>query len=208
MISGIDAEIGALRNVLEEKGIADNTVIILMGDNGHYLGERQLAGKWLMHDNSLRVPMIIYDPRVKTHNDIEDMVLNIDISKTILDLAWIQAPEAYQGLSLIPYVAQGKHEEKRETILVEHLWELPLIPSSEGIRSNKWKYFRYRFIDTPEELYDLENDPMEIHNLALDSKYDMILTIFRKELEYKIQKYKSAKLVSDFTAPDKINMGF
>lgn len=50
----------------------------------------------------------------------------------------------------MPYVAQGKHEEKRETILVEHLWELPLIPSSEGIRSNKWKYFRYRFIDTPE----------------------------------------------------------
>lgn len=208
MISGIDAEIGSLRNVLEQKGIADNTVFIFMGDNGHYLGERQLAGKWLMHDNSLRVPMIIYDPRVKTHNDIEDMVLNIDISKTILDIAGIQPPKAYQGLSLMPYVVQGKHEEKRKTILVEHLWELPLIPSSEGIRSDKWKYFRYRFIDTPEELYDLENDPMEVNNLALNLKYNMILNIFRKELDYKIKKYQAAKLVSDFTAPDKINMGF
>tara|TARA_R110000765_G_scaffold117950_1_gene211990 strand:+ start:205 stop:474 length:270 start_codon:yes stop_codon:yes gene_type:complete len=59
--------------------------------------------------------------------------------------------------------------------------------TGEGIRSNKWKYFRYRFINTPKELYNLENDPLEIHNLALDSKYDMILNIFRKELDYKTQ---------------------
>ena len=208
MISGIDDEIGELRKVLEEKGIADNTVIIFMGDNGHYLGERQLAGKWLMHDNSLRVPLMVYDPRVKTHNDIDDMVLNIDVTKTILDIAGIEAPKEYQGLSLMPYVTSGKHEDKRETILVEHLWEKPSIPSSEGIRSEKWKYFRYRFIDAPEELYDLENDPMEINNLALNPKYEKVLHIFRKEMEYKIKKYTDAKLVSDFTPPEKIYKGF
>ncbi len=70
MISEIDDEIGELRKVLEEKGIADNTVIIFMSDNGYYLGERQLAGKWLMHDYSIRIPMMIYDPRVKKHYDI------------------------------------------------------------------------------------------------------------------------------------------
>lgn len=64
MISEIDDEIGELRKLLEEKGIANNTVIIFMGDNGYFLGERQLADKWLMYDNSLRVPLIIYDPRV------------------------------------------------------------------------------------------------------------------------------------------------
>ena len=59
MISEIDNEIAGIRKTLEDKGIADNTVIIFMGDNGYFLGERQLAGKWLMYDNSLRVPLII-----------------------------------------------------------------------------------------------------------------------------------------------------
>lgn len=208
MISGIDNEIGALRKLLEKNGIADNTVIILMGDNGYYLGERQLAGKWLMHDNSLRVPLIVFDPRTGDHHDINDMVLNIDVPKTILDLAGVKIPVEYQGISLLPYVRSGKHEEKRETILVEHLWELSKIPSSEGIRSDKWKYFRYRFIETPEELYNLENDPLEINNLALDPKYNIILHMFRNELEAKAKKYTDAKLVSDFTPPEEIDMNF
>jgi arylsulfatase A-like enzyme len=59
MISEVDDEIGAIRNLLKKKGIADNTVIILMGDNGYFEGERQLAGKWLMYDNSIRVPLIV-----------------------------------------------------------------------------------------------------------------------------------------------------
>lgn len=208
MISGIDDEIGAVRKLLEEKGIAGNTVIILMGDNGHYLGERQLAGKWLMHDNSLRVPLIVLDPRTSDHQDIDDMVLNIDVPETILDLAGINTPGEYQGISLLPYINSGKNEEKRETILVEHLWELPKIPSSEGIRTDRWKYFRYRFIEAPEELYDLENDPKEINNLALDPKYNIILHMFRNELETKVKKYTDAKLVSDFTPPEEINMNF
>lgn len=208
MISGVDAEIGMIRKQLEEKGIADNTVIIFMGDNGHYFGERQIAGKWLMHDNSLRVPMMIVDPRVNEHRDIEDMVLNIDVTKTILDVAGLEAPEIYQGISLLPYVTEGKHEDKHETILVEHLWEISQIPSSEGIRSENWKYFRYRFIDAPEELYNLKTDPLEKNNLALDPAYDVLLHNFRNELEYKTRQCVDAKLVSDFTDPKYIKKNF
>ena len=202
MISEIDDELGAIRKLLEEKGIADNTIIMLMGDNGYYLGERQLAGKWLMHDNSIRVPLIVFDPREKQHHDIEEMVLNIDLPATILDLAGVGIPEAYQGMSLRPYVQSGSHPDTRQTILVEHLWELPQIPASEGIRSKNYKYFRYRLIDAPEELYDLENDPMEINNLAVDPKYYVILHNFRRELEYLGDRYYDAKLVSDFVAPE------
>ncbi len=67
MIKGIDLEIAKIREKLKEKGMDKNTVIILMGDNGYFLGERQLAGKWLMYDNSVRVPLIVYDPRAKKH---------------------------------------------------------------------------------------------------------------------------------------------
>jgi arylsulfatase A-like enzyme len=77
MISEVDAEIGKIRKTLEEKGLADNTVIILMGDNGYFLGERQLAGKWLMYDNSFRVPLMVFDPRKAGGKRVEDFALNI-----------------------------------------------------------------------------------------------------------------------------------
>lgn len=189
MISEIDDEIGLVRELLKKKGIADNTIIIFMGDNGYYLGERQLAGKWLMHDNSVKVPLIIYDPRTKKHYDVNDMVLNIDIPKTILKYASVSVPEEYQGIDLSAYISQGKSNEKREEILIEHLWEIPQIPSSEGIRTNEWKYFRYRFIDAPEELYNLKNDPLEINNLAGKKEYKEILNELRKRCNRLIESY-------------------
>jgi len=194
MISEIDSEIGALRLLLEEKGIAGNTIIIFMGDNGYYLGERQLAGKWLMHENSLRVPLIVYDPRVKKHREISDMVLNIDIAATILDIGGADRQHAYQGTSLLPYLENRKPELIRKEILVEHLWELAEIPSSEGIRTEKWKYFRYRFIDAHEELYDLIKDPMETVNLANDPEYSKTLHKLRSKCNSEIEKYTRAKL--------------
>jgi alpha-L-rhamnosidase len=189
MITEIDDELGELRELLRAKGIENNTIIIFMGDNGYYLGERQLAGKWLMHDLSLGVPLIIYDPRADRHNDVDDMVLNIDVTATILDLADSERPEGYQGISLVPYLKGKKPELKRKYLLFEHLWELPQIPSSEGIRTERWKYFRYRFIDTPEELYDLRNDPRETINLAKDPSYKKILDQLRKECDLQIEKY-------------------
>jgi alpha-L-rhamnosidase len=208
MISEIDDEIGELRKLLEEKGIADNTVIILMGDNGYFLGERQLADKWLMYDNSLHVPLIIYDPREKKHSDITDMVLNIDVTKTILDIAGAVIPEEYQGISLMPYVKNKKPERVRKEILFEHLWKLPEIPSSEGIRTTQWKYFRYRFIEAPEELYDLVNDPMEINNLASDPEHRKVIDKLRKKCDSQIKKYTRAKLVSDYTSPEEIDKSY
>ena len=201
MISEIDDEIGEIRKLLEEQGIADNTVIIFMSDNGYFTGERQLAGKWLMYDISLKVPLIIYDPRVNKHQDVSDMVLNIDVPKTILDLAGVPAPEPYQGLSLVPYINQKKPEKVREAILFEHLWNLPQIPSSEGIRTEEWKYFRYRFINAPEELYNLKNDPMEKINLAQDPEYKDVLDRLRNECNAQIQKYIAAKLCPDSVNP-------
>ena len=201
MISEIDDEIGEIRKLLEEQGIADNTVIIFMSDNGYFTGERQLAGKWLMYDISLKVPLIIYDPRVKKHQDVSDMVLNIDVPKTILDLAGVPAPEPYQGLSLVPYINRKKPEKVREAILFEHLWNLSQIPSSEGIRTEEWKYFRYRFINAPEELYNLKNDPMEKINLAQDPEYKDVLDRLRNECNAQIQKYIAAKLCPDAVNP-------
>lgn len=208
MISEVDDEIGELRKLLEEKGLSDKTVIIFMGDNGYFTGERQLAGKWLMYEHSLHVPMMIYDPRVKKHQDVEDMVLNIDVTKTILEFANVTVPEPYQGINLVPYLHEKKPELSREAILFEHLWNFDPIPSSEGLRTQKWKYFRYRFIKAPEELYDLENDPLEKINLAADKDYTGVLDEMSKECDRQIELYTKARLCPDVIDSSEIKKNF
>lgn len=179
MISGIDREIAKIRTLLEEKNIADNTVIILMGDNGYFLGERQLAGKWLMYDNSLRVPLIIFDPRHAEPKEVEDMVLNIDVPASMLELAGLSLPESWQGMSLLPYQQGEKPASARKVNLFEHLWDTDIIPPSEGIRTSEWKYMRYRRDMEHEELYHLTNDPNEANNLAGNAEYQVILEQMR-----------------------------
>ncbi|MFZ4582791.1 MAG: sulfatase [Paludibacter sp.] len=196
MISMVDHEIGNIRKALQDKGIDKNTIIIFMGDNGYFLGERQLADKWLMYENSLHVPMMIYDPRNNKHQDINTPVLNIDIASTILDMASVKAPEQYQGVSLCNYYLKGRKGTPRKAILFEHLWEKSEIPSSEGIRTDRWKYFRYRFIKAPEELYDLKRDPLETVNLVSNPKFKKVLNELRKECDIQIEKYKSPNSVS------------
>lgn len=189
MISGVDKELGKIREMLTKKGIADNTIIVWMGDNGYFLGERQMAGKWLMYDNSVRVPLIIYDPRVKKHHDVEDMVANVDLAATILDFSGVKSDLKTHGISLVPYVYNGSSKYKRKELMIEHLWDFQPIPPSEGIRTEQWKYFRYRTIKATEELYDLENDPQELNNLASNTKYKIILQNMRDKLDQKITLY-------------------
>ncbi|WP_299119354.1 sulfatase-like hydrolase/transferase [uncultured Winogradskyella sp.] len=188
MISGIDLEIAKIREKLKEKGLDKNTVIIVMGDNGYFLGERKLAGKWLMYDNSIRVPLIVFDPRENTHQDVNDMVLNIDVPQTIADLAGVKAPESWQGKSLMPIVKKETNTIARDTILIEHIWDFSEIPPSEGIRTKKWKYFRYVNDKSIEELYDLEKDPQEIKNLVGKKKYKKVLDNLRAKTDELIKK--------------------
>ena len=192
MISGIDREIAKIRKALKEKGLDKNTVIILMGDNGYFLGERQLAGKWLMYDNSVRVPLIVFDPRQKKLKDSDALALNIDVPSTILDLANIEAPKTWQGKSLMPIVSTQIKNFERDTVLIEHIWDFENIPPSEGVRTKDWKYFRYINDKTIEELYDLRNDPQEINNLAKDPAYAGKIDAFRKSTDALIKKNSDA----------------
>ncbi|MEN2283516.1 sulfatase [Algoriphagus sp. SE2] len=189
MISQVDAEIGKIRKVLDEKGLAENTVIILMGDNGYFLGERQLAGKWLMYDNSLRVPLIVFDPREEGGIRKSEYALNIDVPSTILDYAGIKVPKLWQGVSL-----RSPKMKNRKDFLFEHLWQVAIIAPSEAIRTERWKYFRYINDPSHEELYDLSLDPMEINNLAADPVHQKTLNQMRKKLEKKSNAYLKAKI--------------
>lgn len=193
MITEVDDEIKLIRDYLKVKGKDKNTIIIFMSDNGLFTGERQLADKWLMYDVSIRVPMIIYVPGKSGRGDVEDMVLNIDIPKTILSMAGVHVPQSYQGINLEEYITGGITKNRRKAILIEHLWNFDKIPSSEGVRTKKWKYFRYRSINAPEELYNLKKDPEETVNLANNPFYKLILKKLRKECDQQISQFSQVQ---------------
>jgi len=181
MISHVDTVVGHLRQALADRGLDSNTIIIFTSDNGYFLGERGLADKWLMYEPSLRVPLIIYDPRAPKQRRglvLEQMALNIDIPPTILSMAGLTPPPAMQGRSLTELLEDPRKPWRAE-FLCEHLYNHPSIPSSEGVRTEKWKYFRYRDYPGFEELYYLADEPMEEHNLAADPAYRQQLEMLR-----------------------------
>lgn len=191
MISGVDAVVGRIRLKLKEKGLADNTIIIFMGDNGYFLSDRQLADKWLMYEQSLRVPMIIYDPRAPVSHRGETPVipgLNIDIDPTILEFAGLPVPGSCQGQSLVP-VVNGKPGPAREVILFEHLWNFAGIPQSECVRSDQFKFIRYPQHPGFDEFYDLRNDPDEVMNKVKDSADMPVIREYRMKLDSLVRRY-------------------
>jgi len=183
MISGVDAAIGRILSELESLRIAENTVVVMMGDNGYFLGERGYAGKWLPYDLSIRVPLVIYDPRVegRLRGSTPSLpVLNIDIAPTLLDLGGVEVPATMSGRSLAPVLAGETPADWRTDFFVEHLFDHPEIPKHEGVRGERFKYARY-FEQAPvyEELYDLLIDPLETRNLSGDPDYLEILEELR-----------------------------
>lgn len=193
MIAEVDAEVGRIRSALREKGLDRNTVIVFMSDNGYFLGERQLADKWLMYEPSVRVPLIVMDPRQARHLDAEAMALNTDVPATLLDFAGVARPAAWHGLSLRPVVEGGRKSLGRDTVLLEHLWAYDQIPASEGVRTARWKYFRYVDDHTWEYLYDLSKDPEERFNLVHDERLRPTLDILRAALARRTVAYGDAR---------------
>jgi arylsulfatase A-like enzyme len=183
LITEVDTVVGRIRKQLARMGADRNTVIVFSSDNGFYLGEHGLAGKWLMHEESIRTPLIVYDPRAsaRDHGRRETaMSLNIDIAPTLLDFAGVQPPPSMQGRS-VRQNAPARTEWFYEHAFTAAGW----IPSTEGVRTERWKYTRY--LDTKplfEELYDLAADPREKQNLADQASHSQQLADLRQRWQH------------------------
>lgn len=196
MISGVDLMIGRVLDKLNE-GVADNTVIIYASDNGNYMGDRGLAGKWSHFEQSLRIPLIIHDPRLpaaKRGHVLNPMALNLDIPATILDYAGVKIPKRYQGCSLVPLVRDDKLGPWRTDFFCEHLMNHADLPKWEGVRGQHSVYARY-FEQTPpyEFLHDLKTDPDQLTNLVANPASHSLLVQMRKRCDELKDKYSKAK---------------
>ena len=191
MLSGMDKAIARVLKVLENEGMADNTIIVYSADNGYYMGDRGFAGKWTHYDQSLRVPMIIYDPRHKKRGGrvIEQFALNLDLPVTFLSWAGVTVPDRYQGLDLSGFVGGDAPTLWRSETFHEHVTLRPN-HSWEGIRDRRFKYARYFDQEGPYEyLHDLRNDPDELVNLADNPQYQAELESMRLRTGIAIEGY-------------------
>jgi arylsulfatase A-like enzyme len=212
MVSGIDGAIGRFIEALEEAGLADNTIIVYSADNGYYMGNRGFAGKWSHYDESLRVPLIVYDPRVpkkQRGKETDALALNLDLPSTFLDWAGIDVPKRYQGRSLKPIVEKHKPNDWRTETFHEHFAVRHRIPAFEGLRNEQYKYVRYLDEGNHEFLHDLKNDPDELVNLADNPKYAKELQAMRdrttarmEELGGPLGPLKVAKTTSTVPHPE------
>lgn len=181
LITGIDRAVGGILKTLDQQGSRGDTIIVYTGDNGFYLGEHGLAGKWFMHEESIRVPLIASGPGIAAGRRVDAMTLNVDLAPTLLDLAGVERPEAMQGASLKPFLEGRAPDGWRDEWFYEHRvrangW----IPPTEGVRTARWKYTQYPE-EKPvfEELYDLRADPLEERNLAGEASHAATLERLR-----------------------------
>jgi N-acetylglucosamine-6-sulfatase len=171
---------------LRKRGELDSTLVIYMGDNGFAFGEHGLIDKRTAYEESMRVPMLIRCPELFGGGKVMNQVMaNLDIMPTCLSAAGLQPPSGMDGADFLP-LAQGKTVPWRDALLYEYYWEsnYPQTPTMHALRGDRYKYIRYYGIWDLNELYDLNEDPLETHNLIDDPRHanvvrDMNARLFR-----------------------------
>jgi arylsulfatase A-like enzyme len=169
-ISAADDCLGRVLDALDELKLADNTVVVFTSDNGFYLGEHHLADKRSAYDESMRIPLLVRYPRGAAKGKvIDEMVLNIDVPSTFVDLAGVPAPESMQGRSWRPLLARGNAAKWRGAFLYEYFLERGYdAPTLTAVRTPRAKLIKYAGHPEWTELFDLAKDPYETRNLARD----------------------------------------
>lgn len=176
-ISAVDDNIGKILSLLDDLKLAEDTVIVFWGDNGYYFGEHGLGDKRSAYDESLRIPMLLRYPRMGVKGKtIDDLVLNIDLAPTALDLAGAPTAPSMQGRSWKPLL-EGKTVGWRKAFFYEYFLENAFAntPTVLAVRTDDAKLIKYPGHDSWMELYDLKTDPYETRNLVADPGHAELL---------------------------------
>jgi N-acetylglucosamine-6-sulfatase len=163
----LDDSVGRVLDWVEGSGLADRTLVIYLSDNGFSLGEHGLIDKRHAYEESIRIPMIAWGPGlVPKGAEVTDMVRNIDLAPTILDVAGIEPGWEKDGRSVLPAL-RGEPMESPGELLYEYYWEhaFPHTPTTFAVRGDRYKYIDYHGVWDRQELYDLASDPEERYNL-------------------------------------------
>lgn len=180
----VDEGIGQIVEMLKQKGLYENTLIAVMGDNGFAFGEHGLIDKRTAYEESMRVPLVMQLPALlKAGTKVTQGVANIDIAPTFLDLAGLKAPANMDGQSYLPLL-KGINVPWRDNLLYEYYWEyaFPHTPTIHALRGDRYKYINYYGIWDINELYDIKADPLESRNLIASPEHRSVVDGMRQQL--------------------------
>jgi hypothetical protein len=198
-LHAIDENVGRLLATLDQLGLTENTVVVYSSDNGYYLGEHGLGDKRSAYEESIRVPMLIRYPKlIKPNRTVDEMVLNIDLAPTWLELAGLPVPAEMQGRSWKPLLTETQGEKPwRQSFLYNYFLERGFqIPTLTAVRTTSAKLIKYPGHEEWTEMFDLQKDPYEINNIYNDPNH---LELRKKlEAEYDQQVAATGYRIPDF----------
>ncbi len=189
VISALDTQVGKILTTLDESGLAKNTVVVYTSDQGFFLGEHGWFDKRWMYEESLRTPLIVRWPGVvKPGTRNTDMVMNLDLAQTFLDIAGSTPPASMQGESIVPLLRGKTPASWRDAIYYQY-FEYPgwhAVRRQYGVRTARYKLIHYYDVNEW-EMFDLERDPKEMKSVYADASYSGQ----RKQLESKLQSLRT-----------------
>jgi len=208
-INSVDRNVGRVLDWLEANGLLENTIVIYTSDQGFYMGEHGWFDKRFMYEESFRTPLLIRMPK-GLRGTCDQLVQNIDLAPTFLDIANVPIPEDIHGISMLPLL-QGKQTGKFRNALYYHYHEFPaehMVRKHYGIRDRRYKLIRFyddgteagnrRGIKDYEkakirldewELYDLKADPAEMNNIYGKPGTELISRKLKTKLEKLRRQY-------------------
>jgi len=174
LVEKVDAEIGRILNALRENGLEEDTVVIFSCDHGEQLGAHRMIEKWVMHDEAMRVPLIVRGKGVSNPGRVDSRLVSggPDLYKTICDYARVDPPEGPAGLSLRPLLEGRDGGAWREFVAAETRFAVWAGIEGRMVRTDGYKYIAYAWGCGPlqEQLFDMQRDPGEMVNLAVQSR--------------------------------------
>jgi N-acetylglucosamine-6-sulfatase len=184
-VYSLDENIGRVLKYLDDSGLATNTMVLYLSDNGFELGEHGFYDKRDATEESIRIPMLAWAPgRIPAGTVVTQMVLNLDVAPTLLEVAGVTAPEMkLVGRSFWPLL-EGRPVPWRDHLLYEYYWEwnFPATPSLLAIRTDRYKFVFYHGVWDRNAFYDLATDPQERHNLIDVPAFQDLIAGLQKQL--------------------------
>ncbi|NQT87183.1 sulfatase [bacterium] len=194
-VAALDDSVGKVLHALERTGLDRNTIVIYSSDQGFFLGEHGWYDKRWIYEPSLRTPLIVRWPGVASKNTVCDrMVQNIDMAPTFLEMAGIAPPASMQGRSLAPLLRGETPDSWRDAVYYHYHQKdsgrtAHTVARHYGVRTERHKLV-YVYDHDAWELYDLQSDPDEMHNLYADPKHADTVKALKQRLAALRKTYK------------------